>query len=625
MKKNCNLWANLFFFLIFAPKKRFKTFYTMKEFFKMVFATMCGIILLSVISGILFMISLVGMIASSSAKTQVEENSVFVLKLNGMIQERTEDNSPLSMLLGQADMGEMGLDDILASISKAKDEDDIKGIYIEGGAAVFDSPALAQQLRDALLDFKKSGKWIFAFADQYTQASYYVASVADSVFLNKTGMIDFKGLGGKNQYMTGLYEKLGVKYQATRVGKYKSAVESVTRKDMSDNDREQRTAYLQGIWQHMLKDMANSRKLSAQQLDQLASDSIIAFANPQDYVKARLIDRTMYPEQIKMVVKAKLGIDQDDDINQLLLEDMISVKSKKKDKGEKIAIYYAYGEIIDQMTSGFSTSASIVGNKTVEDLQKLADDDDVKAVVLRVNSPGGSAVASEQIWHAIELLKEKKPVVVSMSGLAASGGYMISAGANYIFAEPTTITGSIGIFGLVPNFSELVTDKLGVTFDGVKTNRYTDYEEKLIFDKENAEEIHNMQSYVDRGYETFLSIVAQGRNMTRDEVDSIAQGRVWLATDALPIHLVDKIGSLDDAVKKAAELAKIEDEYYTSAYPGKRDWTDNLFNEEKNKGSYLDGQLREVLGELYEPVMQLRQAQQRNRLQARLPFSTRIE
>ena len=597
----------------------------MKEFFKMVFATMCGIILLSVISGILFMISLVGMIASSSAKTQVEENSVFVLKLNGMIQERTEDNSPLSMLLGQADMGEMGLDDILASISKAKDEDDIKGIYIEGGAAVFDSPALAQQLRDALLDFKKSGKWIFAFADQYTQASYYVASVADSVFLNKTGMIDFKGLGGKNQYMTGLYEKLGVKYQATRVGKYKSAVESVTRKDMSDNDREQRTAYLQGIWQHMLKDMANSRKLSAQQLDQLASDSIIAFANPQDYVKARLIDRTMYPEQIKMVVKAKLGIDQDDDINQLLLEDMISVKSKKKDKGEKIAIYYAYGEIIDQMTSGFSTSASIVGNKTVEDLQKLADDDDVKAVVLRVNSPGGSAVASEQIWHAIELLKEKKPVVVSMSGLAASGGYMISAGANYIFAEPTTITGSIGIFGLVPNFSELVTDKLGVTFDGVKTNRYTDYEEKLIFDKENAEEIHNMQSYVDRGYETFLSIVAQGRNMTRDEVDSIAQGRVWLATDALPIHLVDKIGSLDDAVKKAAELAKIEDEYYTSAYPGKRDWTDNLFNEEKNKGSYLDGQLREVLGDLYEPVMQLRQAQQRNRLQARLPFSTRIE
>ena len=596
----------------------------MKEFFKMVFATMCGIVLLSIISGILFMISLVGMIASSSAKTQVEENSVFVLKLNGVIQERAAADSPLNMLLGQADMSEMGLDDLLSSISKAKDEDDIKGIYIEGGVASFDSPATAQQLRDALLDFKKSGKWIIAYADQYMQTSYYVASVADSVFLNKTGMIDFKGLGGKSQYMTGLYEKLGVKYQCTRVGKYKSAVESVTRKDMSENDREQRTAYLQGIWQHMLKDMADSRKVTAQQLDQLASDSIIAFACPQDYIKAHLIDRTMYPEEIKNVIKAKLQLDSKDDIPQLLLEDMAGVKSKKKDKGDKIAVYYAYGEIVDQTTSSFSTSANIVGNKTVEDINKLAADDDVKAVVLRVNSPGGSAVASEQIWHAIELLKEKKPVVVSMGGLAASGGYMISAGANYIFAEPTTITGSIGIFGLIPNFSGLVTDKLGVTFDGVKTNRFGDYEENLVLSKDNDEEIRNLQSYVDRGYETFLDIVGKGRNMTRDQVDSIAQGRVWLATDALPIHLVDKIGSLDDAVKKAAELAKIDDEYHTATYPGKKDWKDDLFSTEK-KGSYLDGELRALLGDLYEPVMQLRLDQQRNKLQARLPFTTEMK
>jgi protease-4 len=596
----------------------------MKEFFKMVFATMCGIVLLSIISGILFMISLVGMIASSSAKTQVEENSVFVLKLNGVIQERAAADSPLNMLLGQADMSEMGLDDLLSSISKAKDEDDIKGIYIEGGVASFDSPATAQQLRDALLDFKKSGKWIIAYADQYMQTSYYVASVADSVFLNKTGMIDFKGLGGKSQYMTGLYEKLGVKYQCTRVGKYKSAVESVTRKDMSENDREQRTAYLQGIWQHMLKDMADSRKVTAQQLDQLASDSIIAFACPQDYIKAHLIDRAMYPEEIKNVIKAKLQLDSKDDIPQLLLEDMAGVKSKKKDKGDKIAVYYAYGEIVDQTTSSFSTSANIVGNKTVEDINKLAADDDVKAVVLRVNSPGGSAVASEQIWHAIELLKEKKPVVVSMGGLAASGGYMISAGANYIFAEPTTITGSIGIFGLIPNFSGLVTDKLGVTFDGVKTNRFGDYEENLVLSKDNDEEIRNLQSYVDRGYETFLDIVGKGRNMTRDQVDSIAQGRVWLATDALPIHLVDKIGSLDDAVKKAAELAKIDDEYHTATYPGKKDWKDDLFSTEK-KGSYLDGELRALLGDLYEPVMQLRLDQQRNKLQARLPFTTEMK
>lgn len=597
----------------------------MKDFFKFTLATICGIILLSVVSGILFMISIVGMIASESGSTKVEENSVFVIKLNGMVQERGMEDDPFTSLLNKNDMENMGLDDLVASIKKAKENDNIKGIYIEGGVAAFDAPATAQQLRDALADFKSSGKWIIAYADQYMQASYYVVSVADSIFLNKTGMIDFRGLGGKNAYMTGLYEKIGVKYQATRVGKYKSAVESVTRKDMSEDDREQRTAYLQGIWQHMLKDMADSRKVKPEQLDQLASDSIIAFASTDDYMKAKLIDGVMYPDEIKKVVKGKLGIDDDDDeINQILLGDMLNVKSKKKEKGDKIAIYYAYGEIVDQMASGFSTNQSIVGSTTVEDLNELAEDDDVKAVVMRVNSPGGSAVASEQIWHAVQMLKEKKPVVVSMGGLAASGGYMISAGANYIFAEPTTITGSIGIFGLIPNLSGLVTDKLGVTFDGVTTNRYGDFEHKLMMDKENSEEIRNMQNYVDRGYETFLDIVAKGRAMKRDEVHEIAQGRVWLAVDALPIHLVDGLGSIDDAVKKAAELAKIEDEYYTSVYPDKRDWMDNLFGDD-NKGTYLDGELRATLGDLYEPIMEMRLDQQRNCLQARFPYSVKMK
>lgn len=589
----------------------------------MTFATMCGIILLSVIAGILFMISLVGMLASESASTKVKENSVFVLKLNGTISERSEDGGPLSMLLSQANMDAMGLDDIISSIQKAKDEEDIKGIYIEGGAASFDAPATAQQIRDALLDFKKSGKWIIAYADQYMQTSYYVASVADSIFLNKTGMIDFKGLGGKSQYMTGLYEKLGIKYQCTRVGKYKSAVESVTRKDMSENDREQRTVLFQGIWQHMLKDMADSRKVTAQQLDQLANDSIMAFADSKDYIKARLVDKVMYPEKIKEVIKNKLGLDDDDDINLLSLADMTNVKSKNKNKGDQIAVYYAYGEIVDEMTSGFMSEHSIVGSETVDDLNKLAKDDDVKAVVIRVNSPGGSAVASEQIWHAIQNLKAKKPVVISMGGLAASGGYMISAGANYIFAEPTTITGSIGIFGLIPNFSGLVTDKLGVTFDGVKTNRFGDYEENLVFSNDNTEELNNMQGYVDRGYETFLSIVGQGRKMKRDEVHEIAQGRVWLATDALKIKLVDKLGSLSDAVKKAVELAKIGDEYYTSYYPGESDWMDNLFPKD-DKGTYLDSELRTLLGETYEPFIEMRRDQQRNKLQARFPYSTRM-
>ena len=597
----------------------------MKEFFKYTLATICGILILAVIAGILFMISVAGMVASSSSPTKAKKNSVFVLKLDGVVSERAEDESLLMELLGEVDMQSIGLDDAVSAIRKAKDEENIKGIYIEGGIASFDGPATAQQLRDALEDFKQSGKWIIAYADTYMQGGYYVCSVADSLFLNKTGMLDFCGLGGKNPYLTGLYEKVGVRYQCTRVGKYKSAVESVTRKDMSEADREQRTAYLQAIWQQWLKSMADSRSVSVDQLNQLADDSIMTFASVEDYQKAKLVDGAFYPEDIKKVIRGKLGIGDDEEINQMTLSEMVNLPSKQKDKGDKIAIYYAYGEIIDARSSAFSSEHSIVGSEMIEDLEELAKDDKVKAVVLRVNSPGGSAVASEQIWHALKLLKEKKPLVVSMGGYAASGGYMISAPANYIIAEKTTVTGSIGIFGLIPNFSELVTDKLGVTWDGVTTNKNGDYETNLIFAKDNAEELRQMQNYVDRGYDTFLSIVAEGRGMTKEEVHEIAQGRVWAATDALPIKLVDELGSLDDAVKKAVELAGISGEYFTEPYPGKKSWIDELLaSTEEDKGTYLDDQLRETLGLLYEPLMQARKDSQRNRLQARFPYKIEV-
>ena len=592
----------------------------MKEFFKYTLATICGIIALGILAGIIMMISFAGIVASGNATTEIKDNSVLVLKMNGAVNERSEEGTPFDALLGVADMSNMGLDNILVAIKKAKENEDIKGIYIEGGVTTFDSPATAQQIRDALSDFKQSGKWIIAYADQYLQASYYVASVADSLFLNQTGMIDFKGMGGKGYYMTGLYEKIGVKYQCTRVGKYKSAVESVTRKDMSENDREQRMAMYQGIWQHWLKQMAESRKTTVDQLNQLADDSIMVFANIEDYKTAKLIDGAMYPDAIKSVIKGKLGLDEDDEINQVMLSDILEVPNKDDEKGDKIAIYYAYGEIVDQPLSGFSTDHAIVGNEVVEDLQELADDKDIKAVVMRVNSPGGSAVASEQIWHAIKMLKEKKPVVVSMGGYAASGGYMISASANYIVAEPTTVTGSIGIFGLVPNASELVTDKLGVTWDGVQTNKYSDYETNLIFAKNNEQELKFMQTYVDRGSETFLSIVGDGRKMSRDQVHEIAQGRVWLATDAKPIKLIDDFGSLDDAVKKAAELAKLS-EYHAKNYPKAQTWYEQLINMAEKRGSNLDSELREVLGELYQPFVDARKDQQRNRLQARLPLA----
>ena len=602
----------------------------MKEFFKMTLATICGIAIFLVVTGLFFVISLVGMIASDSASTKVKDNSVFVIKLDGTISERVEADSPINAILGMGDMSAMGLNDLIASIRKAKDNENIKGIYLEGGALSFDAPATAQQLRDALKDFKQSGKWIVAYADQYMQASYYVASVADNIYLNAEGMVDFKGLGGKGEYLKGLFDKLGIKYMVAKVGKYKSYVERNTQTGMSEYDREQRIAYQSGIWQYWLHEIAESRKIKAEQLDQLANDSIMAFADQKDYVQAKLVDKVMFPEEIKAEIKKRLKLEKDDDINQLTLGDMLNVKSEEKKDGEEIAVYYAYGSIVDNNTMDLlsGTDHKIVGKTTAEDLRKLADDDDVKAVVFRVNSGGGSAIASEQIRHAIKLIKAKKPVVVSMGGMAASGGYWISSPANYIFAEPTTITGSIGIFGLIPNASGLITDKLGVTFDGVTTNKYTDYETDLLLGKNPDEAMKYLQTYIDRGYQSFLNIVSEGRGMKPAEVDSIAQGRVWLATDAIKIKLVDKLGSLDDAVKKAAELAKLDD-YHTATYPAQGSWMDQFMPKE-NKGSYLDSKLQQELkalfGDLYEPMMELRQiVKDGSHVQARIMDDVRVK
>lgn len=603
----------------------------MKQFFKMVFATVCGIAIFLLIAGFFMVISLVGMLASDSAPTKVEANSVFVIKLDGTISERTDEGTPLDAMLGMGDMSAMGLDDLIGSIRKAKANDDIKGIYLEGGITEFDAPATAQQLRDALKDFKQSGKWIVAYADQYLQANYYVASVADKVYLNAEGMVDFKGLGGKGEYMKGLYDKLGVKYLTAKVGKYKSYVERNTQTGMSDYDREQRAAYLNGIWKYWLKEIGESRKVSAEQLNQLANDSIMSLANPNDYLTAKLIDKIVFPEELQAEIKDRLKMGKDEHIHQLTLSDMLNVKEESSNDGEEIAVYYAFGSIVDTEAMNLLNGGghSIVGKTTAEDLRKLADDDDVKAVVFRVNSGGGSAVASEQIRHAIKLVKAKKPVVVSMGGMAASGGYWISSPANWIVAEPTTITGSIGIFGLIPNFSGLVQDKLGVTFDGVSTNKYSDYETDLVVGKNPEEVMSHMQTYVNRGYQSFLDIVAEGRGMKAAQVDSIAQGRVWLATDAQKIKLVDQLGSLDDAVKKAAELAKVG-EYHTQAYPGKGNWLDAFMPQTDKKGSYLDSklqaELKALLGDLYEPLMEIRQSVKSGRtLQARILEDVRVK
>ena len=585
----------------------------MKDFLKYVLATVTGIILLTVIMGILATISMVGIAASSASSTKVEENSVFTLMLSGQLDERAEEN-PLSMLSGQISEN-VGLDDIISSIRKAKENEDIKGIYIEAGIFSSDSPASSHAIREALIDFKKSGKWIVAYADSYEQSSYYICSVADKMFLNPQGMVDWHGLGATPYFVKDLLAKLGIKVQLCKVGKYKSAPEMLTADGMSEPNREQVTAYINGIWQVMLKEVAESRKIAVDSLNAYA-DRFIALSKPEDYVKLKLVDKLLYTDEVKGEIKKMLKIDPDESFPQLTLKDMENVKGKKKE-GDQVAVYYAYGDIVDSETGDMTDQEhSIVATKVCKDLEKLAEDDDVKAVVLRVNSPGGSAYASEQIWHAMMNLKAKKPVVVSMGGYAASGGYYISCPANYIIAEPTTITGSIGIFGMFPDFSGLLTEKLGIKFDEVKTNKHAAF--GTMSRPFNAEEMALLEQYIDRGYQLFRKRVADGRKQSVEAIEEIAQGRVWLANDALKNKLVDEIGSLDKAIEKAAKLAKLS-EYHATCYPEPTNWFDALMNQ-GNKGSYLDSHLRTALGEYYEPFTYVKNIRHQNTIQARLPY-----
>jgi len=590
----------------------------MKDFIKYVFATVTGIIVFSLIMGILFVISIVGLAASSASSIPVEDNSVFTLSLSGQVNERAEEDI-MGLMMGQVSES-IGLEDIISSIKKAKDNEDIKGIYIESGLFSSDSPASAHAIREALLDFKKSGKWIVAYADSYTQTTYYICSVADKVYLNPQGIVDWHGLAANPMFLKDLLAKFGVKYQLCKVGKYKSAPEMMTADGMSEPNREQVTAYMSGIWKVMLKDVSDSRKISVDSLNAYA-DRFIMVANQPDLVKMKLIDGLLYTDEVKGEIKKRLKIDADDDIHQLSLSDMVNVKGKKEN-GEKVAVYYAYGDIIDsETTNAIQQEHCIVATKVCKDLEKLAEDDDVKAVVLRVNSPGGSAYASEQIWHAVMNLKAKKPVVVSMGGYAASGGYYISCAANYIYSEPTTITGSIGIFGMFPDVSGLLTDKLGIKFDEVKTNKHAAF--GTIARPFNEEEMAMLDQYIGRGYELFRKRVADGRKLSVEAVEEIAQGRVWLGNDALGIKLVDAIGSLDDAVKKAAQLAKL-DEYHTASYPAPADWMEQLMGM-TDKGSYLDEQMRASLGEYYEPFNYLKGINKQSAIQARLPYFLHIK
>lgn len=592
----------------------------MKDFIKNVLATMVGMFGFFIVMGVIGMMSIIGMIASDNAAQNVEKNSVFVLNLSGTISEQGSEN-PLSMFTGDNSLNS-GLNDILSSIKKAKANDDIKGIYIEAGALAANYATL-QEIRNALADFRKSGKWIVAYGDFYTQGAYYVASVADKVYINPKGIVDWHGIGAQTMFYKDFMAKFGVKWEVVKVGTFKSATETFTEEKMSDANRLQTQTFIDGTWRNVCDAVSKSRGISVDSLNSYA-DSYLALQATETLVKAKMVDGMMYGDQVKDAVKKMMKLEKDDDISQLTLNDMLNVKDGKVE-GSEIAVYYAEGDIVQDPKAAtmFGNNNYIASRKVCKDLEDLMNDDDVKAVVVRINSGGGDAYASEQMWHQMSELRKVKPVVVSMGDYAASGAYYMSAPASWIVAQPNTLTGSIGIFAVIPDLSGLVTTKLGVRFDEVKTNRNSTFG-NLMARPFNAEEKAMLQASVNRGYSLFRQRVAEGRRLPVESVEKIAQGRVWLATDALNIKLVDQLGGIDDAVKKAAQLAKLKD-YYTSDYPAAASWMDAMLNSMSSSGTYLDEQLRQTLGDFYQPFTMLRSIDKREAIQARIPYAISIK
>ncbi len=587
------------------------------SFLKNVFATVVGIMVFFAIMTVFMVISLVGMAISGGSSASVSDNSVFVINLSGQMTERSEAD-PLNAFLGNGTTS-LALDELVNNIKKAKENDDVKGIFLDCGAFVPDSYASLEEVRRQLQDFQKSGKWIVAYGDEYTTATYYLASVADKVLIHPNGMLDWHGMAANPMFLKDALAKFGIKVTLTKVGKYKSAPDMYTADGMSEPNREQVTAYIKGIWNNIVADVSKSRGVSVDNLNTYA-DSLLVFSDQQNYVKYKMVDQLVQKQDVKGIVKKMLKIDEDDDINTVSMATMNMLDNVDTD-GEEIAVYYAYGDIVDEMADGLSAETQIVGDKVVDDLLALAEDDDVKAVVLRVNSGGGSAFASEKMWQAVKTLKAKKPVVVSMGGMAASGGYYMSCLSNWIVAEKTTLTGSIGIFGMFPDFSELLTQKLGVKYDVIKTNAHADF--GTMSRSINADEMALLDQYITRGYNLFLSRVGEGRKMKTNDVDSVAQGRVWLGQDAIKHKLVDELGGLDVAVKKAAKLANVK-EYHHKAYPAKEEFSMKLFAQEKQKG-ILDEQLRETFGDFYSTFMLVKNIKQQDRVQARIPYILNIQ
>lgn len=585
----------------------------MKKFLLSVLSSAVGVFLALALIFIIGVGAAITAAMSMSSLPAVPPKSVLRIDLSGLMAERSQD-SPLAAF-GMGDV-RSGLEDIMLAVREAAQNKNVAGIYISAGA-LSASPASLQELRGALADFRKTGKWVVSYGGTYTQGAYYVCSAASKVMLNPIGEVEWRGLGGEMMFYKDLLRKIGVEMQVVKVGTYKSAVEPFTSTEMSPANREQVQRYIGGIWETMKSGVAKSREIPAATLDTLAN-RYMALRDAKEALASKLVDKLAYEDDALEYVAKLAGEDEAGDINFVEPSQLAAIHADKDSGGDgEVAVYYASGDIVSGSEEGSLFDEAIVADDIIPDLDDLADDDDVKAVVLRVNSGGGSAYASEQIWNAVRKLSKKKPVVVSMGDMAASGAYYMSCAARYIVAQPTTLTGSIGIFGMIPDVSGLMKDKLGIKFDGVKTNAHSDFFSASR--PMNAGELAMLQGYVDRGYALFTSRVAQGRKMTRQQVDKIAQGRVWTGRDALAIRLVDRLGGLDDAVAIAAKQAGLK-KYSTTHLPAQRQWWETALD--KGLNGYADAKVREYLGPaLYPAVSMLKTIDKRDRVQALMPYA----
>jgi len=585
-----------------------------RKFWRVVFGSMLGFFFSMILVSILYMVMLISMVAAFSSMDKdsagVKDNSILKINLTQSVTERAMD-VPLEMFNNY--YSQIGLDDVLASIKNAATDPKIKGIYINS-ATVSASPATVKEIHDALLEFKKSGKFIYAYSDVYAQNGYYLASVADKIILNPTGSLDFKGYAMQIMFYKGLIDKLDVDVQVVRHGQFKSAVEPYILDKMSEANREQLTLLTNTLWDVFISDISASRKIPADTLNAIADNLLCAL--PKDALRLKLVDKIGFPSDMEKLLKDKLNVAEDKDLNFVTIEKYKkSIQNNDSKVTDKIAVVYAIGNINDGKGDN---NQGIYSESFIKEFKKAYKDKDVKAIVLRINSPGGSALASENIWQEIEKAKKAgKVVVTSMGDYAASGGYYIACNSNYIIAQPNTITGSIGVFGMIPSFQNTLKNKLGVTIDGVKTNKHSDY--GTGFRPMDETELMVMQKSVEDIYSTFTKRVADGRKMTVAQVDSIGQGRVWAGADAIKIGLVDKLGSINDAIDKAAQLAKIS-KYAIVYYPKQKDWFTMLFSKEDE----VDAALRAKLGRFYFTYEGLNQLMNQEGVQARMPMEIYI-